>query len=122
VATLGSPESMGEAEIRRRLLISAAEDYEPLFHALWEFGIPRDPVPGAPSEEAVKAALWQLIEDGLVELFHGQDDDGAFVPVPPAHRRNTFDNPESWRVAEDPTTDVRYSTTPSGDAETQNLP
>ena len=46
---MSSPELIDEAEVRRRHLISAAEDFEPLFHALWEFGIPADPVPGAPS-------------------------------------------------------------------------
>src|SRR6185503_7120443 len=111
---LGSPESMGEAEIRRRLLISAAEDYEPLFHALWEFGIPQNPVPGAPSEEAVKAALWQLIEDGLVELFHGQNSNGDFIPVTPTRRRDVFDDPRTWQVTEDPASDFRYSTTAAG--------
>jgi hypothetical protein len=112
-----SPESMSEAEVRRRLLISAAEDYEPLFHALWEFGIPADPVPGAPSASEVKATLWRLIEEGLVTLYHGQAADGDFVSVPRADLRTVFFDPRAWEVREDPADDYRYSTTPSGDAE-----
>jgi hypothetical protein len=108
------------AEVRRRLLISAAEDYEPMFHALWEFGIPADPVPGAPSQNEVKEILWRLIEDGFVDLFQGQDAQGEFIPVPPKLRKNVFLDPLAWRVIEDPAVDVRYSTTAAGDAEVRN--
>jgi len=101
--------------VRRRLLVSAAEDYEPMFHALWEFGVPNNPVPGAPSADEIKAALWELIEDGLVDLFRGRTPDGDFVPVAPDRRRAAFLAPESWWVGEDPDHDVRYSTTPAGD-------
>ena len=108
------------AEVRRRLLISAAEDYEPMFHALWEFGIPANPVPGAPSENEVKEILWRLIEDGLVDLFRGQDARGEFISVPRKFRRDVFHDPLAWRVMEDPAVDVRYSTTAAGDAEVRN--
>lgn len=106
---------MTEAEVRWRLLISAAEDYEPLFHALWEFGVPADPRPGAPSEDEIKSALWSLIDQGLVELFHGLDANDDFIPVPPQNRREMFADSQSWQVLEDPAVDVRYSTTVAGD-------
>ena len=111
---------ISEAEVRRRLLISAAEDYEPMFHALWEFGIPANPVPGAPSANEVKEILWRLIEDGLVDLFQGQDAGGEFIPVPRKLRKDVFLDPLAWRVMEDPAVDVRYSTTAAGDAEVRN--
>jgi hypothetical protein len=122
MAAQGSMESMGEAEIRRKLLISAAEDYEPLFHALWEFGGSRKPELDSPSEGVVKAVLWQLIEGGLVDLFHGQDSHGEFIPVPAARRRDVFDDPQAWQVAEDPASDFRYSTTAAGDEYVRHLP
>jgi hypothetical protein len=107
--------AMRDSEVRWRLLVSAAEDYEPLFKALWEFGVPANPRPGAPTAEGIKAALWELIDSGLVDLFHGVDDSGDFLPVAPENRRATFDAPDSWQVLEDPAVDVRYSTTESGD-------
>jgi hypothetical protein len=122
MAAEGSMESMGEAEIRRKLLVSAAEDYEPLFHALWEFGSSGKPELDATSEGAVKAVLWQLIEDGLVDLFHGQDSRGEFIPVPPTRRSDVFNDPQAWQVAEDPASDFRYSTTPAGDEYVRHLP
>ncbi len=112
----GTVEPMTEVEVRWRLLVSAAEDYAPLFKALWEFGVPADPRPGAPSEDGIKAALWALIEEGLVDLFHGVDADDDFVPVAPEKRPAVFADAESWAVLEDPAADVRYSTTEAGDA------
>ena len=117
---MDSSPPISAAEVRRRLLISAAEDYEPMFHALWEFGIPADPVPGAPSQNEVKEILWRLIEDGLVDLFQGQDAQGEFIPVSPKLRKDVFLDPLAWRVIEDPAVDVRYSTTAAGDAEVRN--
>jgi hypothetical protein len=70
----------------------------------------------------VKAALWQLIDEGLVELVHGQDSDGDFVPVPPTRRSDVFDDPRAWRVTEDPASDFRYSTTSAGDEHVRCLP
>jgi hypothetical protein len=107
--------AMSAAEVRWRLLVSAAEDYEPLFKALWEFGVPAAPRPGAPTADEIKAALWELIDSGLVDLFHGVDEDGDFLPISPDLRREAFDDPDSWQVLEDPEVDVRYSTTAAGD-------
>ena len=118
MAAQGSMEPIGEADMRRTLLISAAEDYEPMFHAIWEFGsLGLD----APSEGAVKAVLWELIEEGLVDLFHGQDTRGDFIPVPPTRRSAVFNDPQAWQVVEDPASDFRYSTTPAGDEYVRHL-
>jgi hypothetical protein len=111
----GAAAPMPGAEVRWRLLVSAAEDYSPLFQALWEFGVPASPRAGAPSEDEIKTALWSLIDQGLVDLFHGVDANDDFIPVPPQNRRQLFADPQSWRVLEDPAVDVRYSTTATGD-------
>ncbi|HEX5204783.1 MAG TPA: hypothetical protein VFW27_33090 [Actinoplanes sp.] len=111
----GAAHAMSPAEVRWRLLVSAAEDYTPLFQALWEFGVPEHPRPGAPTADEVKFHLWQLIEAGLVELFHGVDDAGDFIPVLAEERTRVYLAPASWEVVENPATDVRYSTTPAGD-------
>jgi hypothetical protein len=126
-STLGSgsgrsSESMSREAIRWRLLVSAAEDYEPLFHALWEFGVPADPLPGAPSEDEIKDALWELIEEGLVDLFQGQTPNGEFVPLAADRRRSVFQAADSWRAYEDPKRDVRYSTTAAGDEAVRRPP
>lgn len=113
---------MRDAEVRWRLLVSAAEDYEPLFKALWEFGVPAHPRPGAPTAGEIKAALWKLVDQGLVDLFHGVDDNDDFLPVPPERRREVFDDPNSWAVLEDPAVDVRYSTTAAGDVAVATRP
>lgn len=110
---------MSRDEVRRQLLISAAEDYEPMFHALWEFGVPADPVPGAPTADEIKATLWELIEDGLVELFQGESPDGKPLVLPRERRMRVYLDPATWEVREDPATDVRYSSTPAGDAALQ---
>lgn len=106
---------LSSADVRWRLLVSAAEDYTPLFQALWEFGLPLDPRPGAPTVDEVKFQLWQLIEDGLVDLFHGLDEAGNFIPVPAEERTRVYLAPASWDVVEDPATDVRCATTSAGD-------
>jgi len=108
-------EPMTPAAVRWRLLVSAAEDVEPMFQALWEFGIPAQPKPGGPTLDQVKGALWQLIQEGLVTLFHGLDAHGDFIPVPPEWLASVYADPRSWEEREDPATDVRYSTTPAGD-------
>jgi hypothetical protein len=113
---------MDPDEVRWRLLVSAAEGYEPMFHALWEFGVPDDPRPGAPPADEIKAVLRGMIEQGLIELFQGVDDKDDFVPVPACHRRDVFDDPHSWQIPEDPKTDVRYSTTSAGDAAVARQP
>jgi hypothetical protein len=107
--------ALSAADVRWRLLVSAAEDYTPLFQALWEFGVPSQPRAGAPTADEIKFQLWQLIEAGLVELFHGLDDAGGFIPVPAADRAALYLAPASWEVIENPATDVRYSTTSAGD-------
>ena len=111
-----SPAPMSAAEVRWRLLVSAAEDCEPLFHALWEFGIPASPRPGGPTLDQVKGTLWQLVTEGLVALFRGLDAQDNHVPVPPEWAAAVFADPASWAEIEEPATDVRYSTTPAGDA------
>ena len=113
---------MSRDTIRWRLLVSAAEDFEPLFHALWEFGVPADPQPGAPSADEIKAVLWELIDEGLIELYQGQTPDGEFVPMGADRRPTVFQSPDSWRVYEDPANDVRYSTTAAGDEAVRRPP
>ena len=115
-------QQMSDDEVRWRLLVSAAEDYEPLFKALWEFGVPAHPRPGAPTADEIKTALWKLVDQGLVDLFHGVDDNDDFLPVSPERRREVFQDPKSWEILEDPTVDVRYSSTPAGDAAVANRP
>ncbi len=106
---------MSPGEVRWRLLVSAAEDYEPLFQALWEFGLPGSPQPGGPTVDQVKGTLWQLITEGLVALFRGLDARDNYVLVPPEWTASVFADPASWAEIEDPAAGVRYSTTPAGD-------
>ncbi len=109
---------MRPAEVRWRLLVSAAEDYTPLVHALWEFGIPADPLPGAPTSDDIKAALWGLIEEGLVDLFV-PGPDGEPRAVAAADRPRLFITPSSWEVG---TATVLYSSTAAGDEAVRTRP
>jgi hypothetical protein len=100
-ASEGASPRMSAVDVRWRLLVSAAEDYEPMFHALWEFGVPDQRRSGAPPADEIKAALWALIKEGLIEVFQGLDTNEDVVPVP-AHRHELFEDPNSWRSTKTP--------------------
>jgi hypothetical protein len=113
---------MSPAEIRWRLLVSAAEDYTPTYQALWEFGVPAAPLPGAPSTDVITATLAELIRAGLVELYRMDPAGTEHRPVPATEREHLLASPATWTVPERFEDQVYYATTPAGDAAVAHRP
>lgn len=106
---------MSAAEVRWRLLVLAAEDYSNLVEAWWDFGLPEGPVPGAPDQQAVRAALRELVVEGLVELYWCAEVYGDMEPVAPAEQLAVFDDDGNWRLFQEGERGVRFTTSAAGD-------
>lgn len=97
------------------LLVLAAEDYCSLVEALWEFGLPDSPLPGAPDEPTIRALLWDLVDEGLVGLHYCREIYGEITPVAAQDTGSVFSDPRSWTEPEEGRTGIRFSCTPAGD-------
>lgn len=113
---------MSEAEVRWRLLLLAAEDYANLIEALWEFGLPDEPVAGAPAPEAVRATLRGLVAEGLVDLHWCEEVYGPTESIPPEQRLAAFDDDGNWRLFQQGERGVRFTTSPAGDDAVRTRP
>jgi hypothetical protein len=106
---------MSPEEVRWRLLVTAAEDYANPIEALWEFGLPDDPVDGAPDPDTIRATLRDLVAEGLVRLYWNQEVYGDPRPVPEEEQLAVLDDPSNWRLFQEGERGVRFTTTPAGD-------
>jgi hypothetical protein len=113
---------MDPAVLRWRLLLLAGEDHIRMVEALWEFGWPDAPVPGAPPQEAVRATLRALVAEGLVTLLWSHEDDQATAPIPADQQLAAFDDPAVWDPPEDADWVVRFTTTAAGDEALRHRP
>jgi hypothetical protein len=110
------------AVLRWRLLLLAGEDHVRMVEALWEFGWPDDPVPGAPAPEAIRATLRRLIAEGLVTLLWSRQRDDATAPIPADQQPAAFDDPAVWEPPEDAEWIVCFTTTAAGDEALRHRP
>jgi hypothetical protein len=97
------------------LLVLAADDYCSLVEALWEFGLPDNPVPGAPDEATVRRLLWDLVQQDLVGLHYCREIYGDTDPVSPDDLSRVFDDPQSWAEPHEGQVGIRFACTPLGD-------
>lgn len=106
---------MTAEDARWWLLVLAADDYCSLVEALWEFGLPDNPLPGAPDEATVRHLLWDLVQNDLVALHYCREIYGETQPVSPEDRAKVFEDPASWAEPHEGETGIRFACTPAGD-------
>lgn len=113
---------MSTDEIRRRLLLSAGEDYKNLYEALWEFGLPDHATEQSPEVDTVKATLELLISEELVRLYWCAEVYGDMTPIPADEQLVVFADEHNWRIPQEGETGVRFTTTPAGDEALRHRP
>ena len=104
------------------LLVLAAEDYCSLVEALWEFGLPDNPLPGAPDEATVRTLLWDLVEQGLIGLHYCREVYGEINPVSEDDLPRVYHDPASWSEPHEGAVGIRFACTPAGDAIIRSRP
>lgn len=113
---------MTAEDARWWLLVLAAEDYCSLVEALWEFGLPDNPLPGAPDEHTVRTLLWDLVDQGLIALHYCREVYGEINPVSEVDRSKVFEDPASWAEPREGMLGIRFACTPAGDEVVHSRP